>query len=79
MSLHKISLQVVGGRHLNLDFNSYTTTFQLNSIGEKETSVDIIVAYESEVQKTTIPSKTTAAALALSKCLGSYLLNGSAC
>lgn len=42
-SVHKISLQVVEGGHLNLGFNSYKTTFQLNSIGEKETSVEIIV------------------------------------
>lgn len=68
-SEHKISIQVVEGGHLNLGFNSYTTTFQLNAIGERETSVDIMVAYESEVEKTTIASKTTATALAFIKWL----------
>ncbi|XP_031254393.1 phytohormone-binding protein-like isoform X1 [Pistacia vera] len=74
--LHIISLQVVEGGHLNLGFSVYKTTFQLTSIGEHETSIDVIVAYESEVEESSKPSKTTASALAFIKCLESYLLNG---
>lgn len=74
-SLHRFSLQVVEGGHLNLGFSAYKTTFRLTAIGEQQTSIDVMVAYESEVE-TTNPSKTTAAALAFIKCLENYLLNG---
>ncbi|KAJ4726247.1 Major allergen Bet v 1 [Melia azedarach] len=74
-SLHRISLQVVEGGHLNLGFSSYTTTFQLTASGEQETSVDIIVAYESQAEETANPLKTIASSLGFIKCLENYLLN----
>lgn len=74
-SLHRISLQVVEGGHLNLGFSSYTTTFQLTASGEQETSVDIIVAYESQAEETANPLKTISSSLGFIKCLENYLLN----
>ncbi|KAI6690414.1 hypothetical protein NL676_027242 [Syzygium grande] len=40
-SLHRIGLQVIEGGHLDLGFTFYKTTFQLTSISEKQTLVDV--------------------------------------
>lgn len=78
-SVHTIGLQVIEGGHLNHGFSSYKTSFQLTAIDQDhETLVSFTVTYEYEVEDTTMPSKSTQAALAFIKNLESYLLNGTA-
>ncbi|KAF8370158.1 hypothetical protein HHK36_031789 [Tetracentron sinense] len=73
-SKHLIALQVIEGGHLDLGFASYQTCLQLTEIGEKETLIDITVAYDIETEDTSLPSKTTNSTLFLIKCLENYLL-----
>ncbi|XP_004295884.1 PREDICTED: phytohormone-binding protein-like [Fragaria vesca subsp. vesca] len=77
-SLHRFGLQVLKGGHLNHGFSSYKTSFQLAGIQEQETLVSITVTYESAVEDTTMPSKSTQASIAFIKSLESYLLNAAA-
>ncbi|XP_030441053.2 phytohormone-binding protein-like [Syzygium oleosum] len=72
-SLHRIGLQVIEGGHLDLGFTFYKTTFQLTSISEKQTLVDVV--YELETEQAVLPSQTTAGALACIKGLENYLLS----
>ncbi|KAK9938195.1 hypothetical protein M0R45_014948 [Rubus argutus] len=78
-SVHTIGLQVIEGGHLNHGFSLYKTSFQLTAIDQDhETLVSFTVTYEYEDEDTTMPSKSTQAALAFIKNLESYLLNGTA-
>ncbi|GMN66164.1 hypothetical protein TIFTF001_035232 [Ficus carica] len=78
-SLHQMGLQVIEGGHLDLGFSSYTTTFQLTTADyeEQKTLINFKVSYESEIEESAMPSKTTASILAFISRLESYLLNGS--
>ncbi|XP_015583566.1 phytohormone-binding protein [Ricinus communis] len=78
-SLHRIALQVIEGGHLNLGFSYYNTIFQLTAIGEGETLIDVTVAYESEIEDDTMPSKTKSSTLAYISSLENYLANASSC
>lgn len=73
---HQIGLQVTGGGHLCLGFSYYKTSFELTELGEKETLVDVKVAYETETEETPVPLQTMKAALAFLACLDNCLLNG---
>lgn len=75
-TVHKIGLQVIEGGHLNFGFSSYKTTFQLTPIQEEETMVSVEVTYESEVEDSSMPSKTAKSVLAFIRSLECYLLNG---
>ncbi|CAB4277597.1 unnamed protein product [Prunus armeniaca] len=75
-AVHKIGLQVIEGGHLNFGFSSYKTTFQLTPIQEEETMVSVEVTYESEVEDSSMPSKTAKSVLAFIRNLECYLLNG---
>ncbi|XP_062011200.1 phytohormone-binding protein CSBP-like [Rosa rugosa] len=77
-SVHKIGLQVIEGGHLNHGFSSYKTSFQLTAIQEHEILVSFTVTYESEVEDTTMPSRSTQAAVAFIRSLESYLLSAAA-
>ncbi|KAM5585906.1 phytohormone-binding protein CSBP-like [Rosa sericea] len=77
-SVHKIGLQVIEGGHLNHGFSSYKTSFQLTAIQEQEILVSFTVTYESEVEDTTMPSRSTQAAVAFIRSLESYLLSAAA-
>ncbi|XP_030441048.2 phytohormone-binding protein-like [Syzygium oleosum] len=74
-SLHRIGLQVIEGGHLDLGFTFYKVSNQLTTISEKQTLVDVMVAYECETEETVLPSETTASALAWIKGLENYLLS----
>ncbi|PRQ31403.1 putative START-like domain-containing protein [Rosa chinensis] len=77
-SVHKIGLQVIEGGHLNHGFSSYKRSFQLTAIQEQEILVSFTVTYESEVEDTTMPSRSTQAAVAFIRSLESYLLRAAA-
>nr|XP_023920556.1 phytohormone-binding protein-like [Quercus suber] len=69
-SFHRIALQVLEGGHLNKGFSFYMITFQLTTIAEQETLVDITISSETETyQESTMPSKTIKATLEFLKCL----------
>lgn len=75
-SVHQIGIQVIEGGHLNHAFSFYQTTFQLTAIEEHKTEVNVKVLYESAMEESTMPSKTTASALAYITSLENYLLHG---
>ncbi|PQQ11874.1 phytohormone-binding protein [Prunus yedoensis var. nudiflora] len=74
-AVHKIGLQVIEGGHLNFGFSSYKTTFQLTPIQEEETMVSVEVTYESQVEDSSMPSKTAKSVLAFIRSIECYLLN----
>ncbi|XP_010062901.2 phytohormone-binding protein [Eucalyptus grandis] len=77
-SSHRIGLQVIEGGHLDLGFTFYKLSFQLTTVSEKQTLVDVMVAYDCETEETGSPSKSTASALACIKCLENHLLSTNA-
>lgn len=54
-NLHRIGLQVIGGGRLGVGFTFYKNTFQLTSVGDSETLVDLTVNYVTECQETEVP------------------------
>ncbi|EEF28677.1 conserved hypothetical protein [Ricinus communis] len=62
-----------------LDDSLHRIALQLTAIGEGETLIDVTVAYESEIEDDTMPSKTKSSTLAYISSLENYLANASSC
>ncbi|KAL2327708.1 hypothetical protein Fmac_021135 [Flemingia macrophylla] len=77
---HEIGLQVTEGGYLNQGLSYYKTTFQLSSIGEQKTLVNIKISYdhESDIEERVKPTKTSESTIFYLRRLEKYLqLNGS--
>ncbi|KAK7405198.1 hypothetical protein VNO78_06397 [Psophocarpus tetragonolobus] len=75
---HEIGLQVIEGGYLTQGLSYYKTTFQLSSIGEDKTLVNVKISYdhESDIQENVKPTKTSESTLFYLRRLENYLLNG---
>ncbi|XP_057453736.1 phytohormone-binding protein-like [Lotus japonicus] len=73
---HEIGLQVVDGGYLNQGFSYYRTNFQLSAMGEHKTLVKVKISYEyeSDIEESIVPMKTSESALFFLRCLETYLL-----
>ncbi|MED6124265.1 hypothetical protein PIB30_057324 [Stylosanthes scabra] len=78
-SKHEIGLQVIEGGYLNRGLTYYKTTFQLSSIEEKLTLVNVKISYDhessSDLEEGVKPQKTSQSTLSFLKSLEKYLLN----
>ncbi|KAL1363307.1 hypothetical protein HN51_011513 [Arachis hypogaea] len=76
---HEIGLQVIEGGYLNQGLTYYKTTFQLSSIEDHRTLVNVKISYDhessSEVEESVKTSKTSQSTLFFLKSLEKYLLN----
>ncbi|KAG6577387.1 Phytohormone-binding protein, partial [Cucurbita argyrosperma subsp. sororia] len=77
---HEFGLEVVEGIMLKRGFSSFKTTFNLSSMGEKETLVDIKVVYETErdgEDEVEMKEAATKPALSFLQLLEKFLLDSS--
>ncbi|KAG7015464.1 Phytohormone-binding protein [Cucurbita argyrosperma subsp. argyrosperma] len=77
---HEFGLEVVEGIMLKRGFSSFKTTFNLSSMGEKETLVDIKVVYETErdgEDEVEMKEAATKPALSFLQLLEKFLLHSS--
>ncbi|XP_057453738.1 phytohormone-binding protein CSBP-like [Lotus japonicus] len=75
---HEIGLQVIEGGYLSQGLSYYKTTFQLSSIGELETLVNVKISYDhesDEIDEKVKPTKTSQSTLMYLKRLENYLQN----